>query len=52
MSKKSLTTVLTCKVDVDLAAAVKLAAMRAGTSTSALLRRITAQALEHAEWPS
>jgi uncharacterized protein (DUF1778 family) len=36
---KSLRTVLTCKVDADLAYAVRRAAQREGASISAFLRR-------------
>lgn len=48
---KSLRTVLACKVDEDLARAVRHAARHDGTSTSQFLRRLAAAAVvrEHAE---
>jgi hypothetical protein len=48
---KSLTKVLACKVDENLARAVRHAARHAGTSTSQFLRRLAAAAVvtENAE---
>jgi hypothetical protein len=43
---KSLRTVLTCKVDEDLAHAVRRAAQRDGASVSAFMRRTLASVAE------